>query len=73
MKRSHFFIWLSVSAAAGTAIGMLSERKHAVKAGLMGAAAGIVAGSAAAAAYEYITSKEKFPYYSELSPLYDEN
>ena len=73
MKRSHYFIWLCVSAAAGTAIGMLSEQKHTAKAGLMGATAGIVAGSVAAATYEYVTSKEKFPYYSELSPLYDEN
>ena len=72
MKRSHYLIWLCVSAAAGTAIGMLSEREHAAKAGLLGATAGIVAGSVAAAAYEYVTSKEKFPYYSELSPLYDE-
>jgi len=73
MKRSDYLIWLCVSAAAGTAIGMLSERKHAAKAGLMGATAGIIAGSVSAAAYEYVTSKEKFPYYSELSPLYDEN
>ena len=72
MKRSHYLIWLCVSAAAGTAIGMLSEREHAAKAGLIGATAGIVAGSAAAATYEYVTSKEKFPYYSEMSPMYDE-
>ena len=48
------------------------NRKHTAKAGLMGATAGIVAGSVAAATYEYVTSKEKLPYYSELSPLYDE-
>jgi len=72
MKRSDYLIWLCVSAAAGTTIGMLSERKHAAKAGLIGAAAGIVAGSVAAATFEYATSKEKLPYYSELSPLYDE-
>ena len=72
MKRSDYLLWLCVSAAAGTAIGMLSERKHAAKAGLVGAAAGIVAGSVAAATYEYVISKEKLPYYSELSPLYDE-
>ena len=71
MKRSHYLIWLCVSATAGTAIGMLSGRKHAAKAGLLGATAGIVAGSVAAATYVYVTSKE-LPYYSELSPLYDE-
>jgi len=73
MKRSDYLIWLCVSAAAGTTIGMLSERKHAAKAGLVGAAAGMVAGSVAAATYEYVTSKkEKLPYYSEFSQLYDE-
>jgi len=72
MKRSHYLIWLCVSAAAGTAAGMLSEKKHSAKAGLIGATAGIVAGSVAAATYEYVTSKEKFPYYSEFSALYDE-
>lgn len=72
MKRSQFLIWLCVSAAAGTAVGMLSESKRPSKAGLLGASAGIVAGSVAAATYEYVTSKEKFPYYSELSPLYEE-
>ena len=71
-KRSHYLIWLCVSAAAGTAIGMLSEREHAAKAGLMGATAGIVAGSVAAATYEYVTFRETLPYYSEVSPLYDE-
>jgi len=72
MKRSNYFIVLCLSAAAGTAIGMFTERKQRVKGGLLGAAAGIVAGSAAAATYEYVTSKEKLPYYSELSALYDE-
>lgn len=72
MKRSNYLIWLCVSAAAGTAVGMLAERKQRVKGGLLGAAAGIAAGSVAAAAYEYVTSKEKLPYYSEFSPLYDE-
>jgi ammonia channel protein AmtB len=72
MKRSNYLILLCVAAAAGTAIGMFTERKQSVKGGLLGAATGIVAGSVAAATYEYVTSREKFPYYSELSPLYDE-
>lgn len=73
MKKSHYLIWLCVSAAAGTTVGMLSERKPSAKGGLLGATAGIVAGSVAVATYEYVTSKEKLPYYSELSPLYEEN
>ena len=73
MKPSKYLICLCASAAAGTAIGMLSNRKHTVKSGVLGAVAGVVAGSVAAGAYEYITSREKYPYYSELSSLYEEN
>ena len=51
---------------------MLTQRKHRVKGGLMGAAAGIVAGSVAAGVYEHVVEEEKLPYYSEFSPLYDE-
>ena len=72
MKKSHFLICLCLSAAAGTAVGMLSEKKPSAKTGFIGAAAGIVAGSVAVATYEYVTSREKLPYYSELSPLYEE-
>ena len=72
MKRSNYLIWLCASASAGTVVGMLAGRKKRVKNTLLGAAAGIVAGSVAAATYEYVTSKEKLPYYSEFSSLYDE-
>jgi hypothetical protein len=72
MKRSNYLMWLCVSAAAGTAVGMLAERKHRVKGGLIGAAAGIVAGSVAAGVYEHIVEGERLPYYSEFSQLYDE-
>lgn len=72
MKRSNYLIWFCVSAAAGTAVGMLTQRKHRVKGGLMGAAAGIVAGSVAAGVYEHVIEEERLPYYSEFSPLYDE-
>jgi len=72
MKKSNYLIWIGIAAAAGSAIGLLSERKNAAKGGLLGASAGIVAGAVAAGVYEYIASKEKFPYYSEVSPLYEE-
>lgn len=72
MKRSDYLLWLCVSSAAGTAAGMLSVRKNTVKGGLLGAAAGLIAGSVAAGVYEYVASREKFPYYSESSALYDE-
>jgi len=72
MKRSDYLIWLGVSAAAGTAIGIFAGRKQGVKGGLLGAAAGIVAGSVAAGIYEHVVDGEKLPYYSEFSPLYDE-
>jgi hypothetical protein len=72
MTRSNYLIWACVAAAAGATIGMLADRKHTARGGLLGATAGVVAGSATAGVYEYVTSREKFPYYTELSPLYDE-
>lgn len=71
MKKSDYIIWLGVAMAAGTAMGMLSDRKHPAKGSLLGATAGMVAGSVAAGVYEYISS-EKVPYYSSESPLYDD-
>jgi hypothetical protein len=72
MKRSHYLIWLGISAAAGTALGMFADRRHPLKGGLIGIAAGVVAGSVASVAYQYVASREKIPYYSKSSPLYDE-
>ena len=71
MKDSRYIMMLAVAAAAGAAIGMLTDRKQPAKGGLLGAAAGIVAGSAAAGAYEYVT-RERVPFYSNSSPLYEE-
>ncbi len=73
MKKSDYLIWLGIAAAAGTALGMLVGRKNPSKGILLGATAGIVAGSVAAGVYQYITSGEKVPYYSKSSPLYDES
>lgn len=72
MKKSHYLIWLGISTAAGTALGMLAGRKHPAKGGLFGAATGVVAGSVIAGIYRYVTSVEKVPYYSKSSPLYDD-
>jgi hypothetical protein len=72
MKRSNYLIWLGVSAAVGTAIGMFAGRKQRVRGGLLGATAGIVAGSVAAGVYEHTVEGESLPYYSEFSRLYDE-
>jgi hypothetical protein len=72
MKKSHYLIWLGISAAAGTFLGILADRKHPAKGSLFGAAAGVVAGSVVAGVYQYITAGEKVPYYSKSSPLYDE-
>jgi hypothetical protein len=71
MKRLHYLIWLGVATASGIALGMLSDRKHPAKGSLLGATAGMVAGSVAAGVYEYISS-EKVPYYSKESSLYDD-
>ncbi|MDQ7788021.1 MAG: hypothetical protein RDU01_10465 [Thermodesulfovibrionales bacterium] len=72
MKRSHYLLWLGISAAAGTALGMFTDRRHPLKGGLIGITAGVVAGSVASAAYHYVSSREKIPYYSKSSPFYDE-
>jgi hypothetical protein len=72
MKRPHYFTWLGISVVAGTALGLLADRKHPAKGSLFGAAAGIVAGSVATGIYEYITSRGQVPYYSKSSSLYDE-
>ena len=72
MKRSQYFIWLGISGAAGTALGMLVDRKHPAKGSFLGAVAGVVAGSVAAVVHLYVASREKVPYYSKSSPLYDE-
>lgn len=72
MKRSHYFIWLGISAAAGAVLGMLADRKEPAKGSLIGTTAGVVAGSVAAGIYHQVTSGEQIPYYSKSSPLYDE-
>ncbi|MDP2157138.1 MAG: hypothetical protein Q8K68_05460, partial [Nitrospirota bacterium] len=71
MKKSDYIIWLGVATAAGTAVGLLSDRRHSAKGCLLGATAGMVAGSVAAGVFEYISS-EKVPYYSSESSLYDD-
>ncbi len=71
MKKSDYLIWIGTAAAAGTAIGLLTGQKHPARGGLLGAAAGVIAGSVAAGFYEYAT-REEIPYYSTLSPQYEE-
>jgi hypothetical protein len=71
MKKPDYITWIGMAAAAGTALGLLAGRKHPAKGGLLGAAAGVIAGSVAAGVYEYAT-REEIPYYSSLSPQYEE-
>lgn len=71
MKKSDYIIWIGMTAAAGTALGLLAGREHPVRGGLLGGVAGVVAGSVAAGVYEYAT-REEIPYYSSLSPQYEE-
>jgi len=71
MEKSDYLIWIGMAAAAGTALGLLTGRKHPARGGLLGAVAGVVAGSVAAGVYEYAT-REEVPYYSSLSPQYEE-
>ncbi|MBA4374323.1 MAG: hypothetical protein C0402_15840 [Thermodesulfovibrio sp.] len=71
MKKTDYLIWLGIAAAAGTAAGMLSDRRNPAQGGLIGAVASLVAGSITAGVYHYMT-EEKVPYYSTSSPLYEE-
>jgi hypothetical protein len=71
MKNTDYLVWVGIAAAAGGALGILADRKNAARGGLLGAAAGVAAGLAAAGVYEYAT-REEIPYYTSLSPLYEE-
>lgn len=71
MKKSEYAIWLGIAGAAGSALGLLADRRHPAKGSLWGATAGIVAGSVAVGVYQYISS-EKVPCYSSKSSLYDD-
>jgi hypothetical protein len=72
MRKSDYLKLIGVAAAAGTVLGMLTDRKHPAKGGLLGVTAGIVAASAGAGVYHYITSVRNIPYYSSESSLYEE-
>jgi len=71
MNKANYLLLLGIAAAAGTALGMLTDRRNPAKGGLLGAAAGVVAGSVAAGVYQYIEAN-KIPYYSSASSLYDD-
>lgn len=70
MKDRRYIIMLG-AAAAGATVGMLKDRKHPFKGGFLGAAAGVAAGSVAAMIYEHAV-KQKVPFYSTSSLLYEE-
>jgi hypothetical protein len=72
MKKTEYLIWLGIAAAAGSGVGVLTDRKHPARGGLLGATAGIIAGAVAAGFYQYVASGEKIPYYSQSSALYEE-
>jgi hypothetical protein len=71
MKKADYLILLGIAAAAGTTLGILADRRYPAKGGILGATAGIVAGSVAAGVYQYIEAN-RIPYYSSASSLYDE-
>ncbi len=71
MSRTDYLIWLGLAAAAGGAIGLFAGKEKPVKGGILCAAAGIAAGVVAAGIYEY-ANREVIPFYTSLSPLYEE-
>jgi len=72
MIGSRYLLMLGVSAAAGTALGMLSDTLRPVRGGLLGMALGAMAGSAAAGVCRCAAGNEDVPYYSSSSPLYED-
>jgi hypothetical protein len=73
MKKSFYLIVVGMAAAAGTAVGVYSNRKRPVRAALLGAAAGALAGAAAAGVCEHVTRDNRIPLYSTSSLLYDDS
>jgi hypothetical protein len=71
MNKANYLLVLGIAAAAGTALGMLADRRHPAKGGILGAAAGVVASSVAAGVYHYI-EVSKIPYYSSASSLFND-
>ncbi|GAB4490191.1 MAG: hypothetical protein OHK006_22750 [Thermodesulfovibrionales bacterium] len=72
MKRFEYLLWLGIAAAAGTAVGLVSDRRRSGKTVLLGAASGLAAGAVAAGFYHYVT-REPIPFYTNESPFYEES
>ncbi len=72
MIKSRSIILMGISAAAGAAAGILSNRKRPELGGLFGAALGLAAGAISAMAYKRLVEQcdDGIDYYSETSPLY---
>jgi hypothetical protein len=65
-------ILLGVVAVAGSAAAVLTDRRHPVRAGAFGAAAGLAAGLCATVVYDRFIARDDVPYYSSSSPQYYE-
>lgn len=70
MKRSQGLFILGLAAVAGSAAAALMDRRHPVRAGLIGAAAGMAAGVFGAGLYNRVRAGDDVPYFSSSSPLY---
>ena len=71
-NRSRALIWLGI-AAAGSAFGMIATRRQPAKGGILGAVAGLAAGSIAVAVCERARRREDIPFYSSMSPQYSDS
>lgn len=71
MKNNKYLLLLGIAAAAGAAAGVLSDRKHPAQGGLLGAAAGLLAGSVSVSVHKMLTEDDGYTYYSQSSPLYE--
>lgn len=72
MRNSLYLMVLGMAAATGTVVGMYSHKERPVRGALWGAAAGALAGAAAAGVFDHMTRDQDIPFYSSSSPLYED-
>lgn len=69
-KDPGYLLILGITAAAGAAAGMISNRRHTAQGGLIGAASGLLAGAVTAELYRRKRLYDSIDFYSSSSELY---
>ncbi|MEW5744831.1 MAG: hypothetical protein AB1805_05240 [Nitrospirota bacterium] len=69
----RYLLWIGASTAVGTALGVLADPERPSRGGVIGAAAGLVAGSVLGGIHERRAAEAEIELYSSSSPLYQES